>query len=254
MAHLWRAVCARSLALSLIGIVVATASAAQERSLVRERLSGVVELFTSQGCSSCPPADKLMAELAKDQSLLVLSLPVDYWDYLGWRDTLANPAFTARQRGYAAARGDRHVYTPQAVINGQVHAVGSQRADIDQAVRETGARSHTLQVLVAVDRSDGLRVRVSAAQGLPPGVVYLLSVTRSHTVKIGRGENTGRTVTYVNVVRSLKRLGDWTGAAVTFEVPAATLPAEADGYVVLLQAGSERKPGAILGAVRSLGL
>ena len=97
----------------------------------------VVELFTSQGCSSCPPADKILGELAKDPSVIALSMPIDYWDYLGWKDTLADARFTARQRAYSRVRGDREVYTPQAVINGSVHVIGSDRAGIENAINTT---------------------------------------------------------------------------------------------------------------------
>src|SRR5437588_5391572 len=97
----------------------------------------VVELFTSQGCSSCPPADKLFGELAADPSLVAVSIPIDYWDYLGWKDTLADPRNTARQKAYAHARGDGQVYTPQAVVNGTLHAIGSDKTAIEHAVAET---------------------------------------------------------------------------------------------------------------------
>src|ERR1043166_7464075 len=100
-------------ALSVVCAVVASTAAA-----FAADTRAVVELFTSQGCSSCPPADELIGQLAKDPSLVAMSLPIDYWDYLGWKDTLAKPAHTARQRAYAQVRGDRAVYTPQAVING----------------------------------------------------------------------------------------------------------------------------------------
>jgi hypothetical protein len=119
----------------LATIALAAPAAAQDA--VQEKPRAVVELFTSQGCSSCPPADKLMTELSKDPGLIVLTLPVDYWDYLGWKDTLAQPAFTQRQRAYSAVRGDRQVYTPQAVINGASHAVGSEKAAINQAIVST---------------------------------------------------------------------------------------------------------------------
>src|SRR5919201_326871 len=91
----------------------------------------VVELFTSQGCSSCPPADKLLGDLAKDPSVIALSMPIDYWDYLGWKDTLADSRFSARQRAYSRTRGDREVSTPQAVVNGEVHVIGSDRSSIE---------------------------------------------------------------------------------------------------------------------------
>ena len=101
----------------------------------------VVELFTSQGCSSCPPADKLLSQFVSDPSLIPLSLPIDYWDYLGWKDTLADPRNSARQRAYSRVRGDREVYTPQVVVNGSVHALGSDKEAIEAAIAETGANS-----------------------------------------------------------------------------------------------------------------
>ena len=111
------------------------------RELARCRAAGepraLIELFTSQGCSSCPPADKLLGELAADPSLVALSDPIDYWDYLGWKDTLASPAHSARQRAYAHVRGDREVYTPQIVVNGATHVLGSDRAAIERAISQT---------------------------------------------------------------------------------------------------------------------
>src|SRR5204863_4556873 len=110
----------------------------------RAQTRAVVELFTSQGCSSCPPADKLLAELAADPSLVAMSVPIDYWDYLGWKDTLADPHNTARQKAYAHARGDGQVYTPQVVVNGALHALGSDKAAIEVAIaasRKKGAMS-----------------------------------------------------------------------------------------------------------------
>src|SRR5207302_4582285 len=98
----------------------------------------VVELFTSQGCSSCPAADKVLGELAKDPNVIALSLPIDYWDYLGWKDTLADSRFSARQKAYSHMRGDRDVYTPQVVVNGSLHVIGSDRAGIEGAIKDTG--------------------------------------------------------------------------------------------------------------------
>src|SRR4029079_5576041 len=97
----------------------------------------VVELFTSQGCSSCPPADKVLGELANDPSVVALSMPIDYWDYLGWKDTLADSRFTARQKAYSQVRGDREVYTPQVVVNGSVHVIGSDLPGIENAIHVT---------------------------------------------------------------------------------------------------------------------
>ena len=109
----------------------------------------VVELFTSQGCSSCPAADKLLGELARDPSVIALSLPIDYWDYLGWKDTLADSRFTARQKAYSRMRGDRDVYTPQAIVNGAAHVIGSDRARIEGAIKDSGKGGKVTSVVTS---------------------------------------------------------------------------------------------------------
>ena len=124
----------------------------------------MLELFTSQGCSSCPPADKLFADLAQRPDVIVLSLPVDYWDYLGWKDTLASPAYTARQKAYSFKRGDRQVYTPQAVVNGISHVIGSNIGQIEKAMIKSRAQGLALSVPVAVSEADG-KVIVKAGAG-----------------------------------------------------------------------------------------
>src|SRR6202163_4987217 len=124
----------------------------------------VIELFTSQGCSSCPPADKLLSELRNDSTLLTLSLPIDYWDYLGWKDTLAMPTHTARQKAYSQARGDREVYTPQVVVNGVAQPLGSDRAEIERAVTQSRNKISTLSVPVQVVIGEE-RVSVSLPNG-----------------------------------------------------------------------------------------
>ena len=212
----------------------------------------LIELFTSQGCSSCPPADVLAAQLAKDPRNLVVSFPVDYWDYIGWKDTLASPAFTARQRAYAGARGDGHVYTPQAVVNGVAHAVGSDAGEISSAVNASAARANALTVAMKTkETAAGLHIEIPAASG-GAGGVWLLRTLHQKQVAIGRGENAGRSVTYTNVVRGMDRIGEWKGASVSFDVPAAQLrQGDADSYVVLLQAGTQARPGAVLAAAKS---
>ena len=142
---------------SLIAAVMiasfAVARAAEPRALL--------ELFTSQGCSSCPAADKLLGELAADPSLIALSVPIDYWDYLGWKDTLASPGDSARQRAYAHVRGDRQVYTPQMVINGATHALGSDRPAVDRAIVQTDQKSGAMTLPVLLSKgAGGLNVRV----------------------------------------------------------------------------------------------
>ena len=134
-------------------------------SLGRAEPRALLELFTSQGCSSCPAADKLLGDFSADPSLVTLSVPIDYWDYLGWKDTLADPAHSARQRAYARVRGDRQVYTPQIVINGAAHALGSDHAAIERAVAQTDQKSGvmSLPVLMSVGGAD-LNVKIEVGR------------------------------------------------------------------------------------------
>jgi hypothetical protein len=235
---------------ALSSIALAVPAAAQ--TAAQDKPRAVIELFTSQGCSSCPPADKLMTELSRDPGLIVLTLPVDYWDYLGWKDTLAHAAFTQRQRAYSAVRGDRQVYTPQAVINGASHTVGSEKAAIDKAIVTTKLQPSVLSVPVFIEKSEaGLKAVIAPTAGLS-GHVWVLTTVRERAVQIGRGENTGRNMIYSNVVRSLTRIGPWNGEAATIDIPKSAVAEDAEGVVVLVQAGSEKKPGQIMGAARLL--
>lgn len=219
------------------------------------RPQAVVELFTSQGCSSCPAADALFVELAKDPRLITLTLPVTYWDYLGWKDTLGQEAFGKRQKLYAKARGDGQIYTPQAVVNGAAHIVGSDKGGIDKLVQDQGKDG--FPVRIDLTEADGaLRISLGTAPftGEKPAVVLLLQVSRTATVPIERGENTGKTVTYANVVRGISRIGEWNGPAATLTVPLETVrsAAKADSYVVLVQGDPYARQSAILGAARGL--
>ena len=226
-----RGVLAAGAALGL-GLATQTRAAAPVR--------GVVELFTSQGCSSCPPADRLLGQLAQDPSLIVLSLPVDYWDGLGWKDTLARPEFTRRQRAYAQSRGDGEIYTPQVVVNGRDHAVGSDRTAI-LALLEA-----PLPVSVAI--ANGAEGMVATVEGAAPDAVLILApFVRSREVAIGRGENARLKVTYTNVVRGLTVLGSVSGAT-RFRLD---MPAGAEGLAVLVQHGGLDHPGRIVGAART---
>lgn len=207
----------------------------------------VLELFTSQGCSSCPPADRLFEQLAHDPKLIVLSLPVDYWDRLGWKDTFAKHIFTERQRAYAFMRGDGQVYTPQAVVNGSEHANGASMMAIGASAETTTpprlpvrVKHHGGDVTVTVD---------ATRPGSPNATVLLLPYLASRDVVVGRGENSGKQIKYTNIVREIIPLGAWSGAPVTFS---AKLPGDEkyDGAVVLVQEGTVAQPGAILGAER----
>jgi hypothetical protein len=212
----------------------------------------LVELFTSQGCSSCPAADKLLSELAADPAILTMSLAVDYWDYLGWKDTLALPGHARRQRAYAGTRGDRAVYTPQIVINGVAHVLGSDKGAIERAVKS--ARSGNQNSLLAVQAAiaDGsIHVDVPAAKNPgQSGEVWLCPISKQVPVQIGRGENKGHTVTYTNVVRGWVKLGEWNGQPRKFSKPLSEIKSEGeiDTFAVVVQGGKPDTPGNIFGA------
>jgi hypothetical protein len=232
-----------------LAYAIMVASASIPLSVAGAEPRAVVELFTSQGCSSCPPADKLLGQLAVDASVVALSLPVDYWDYLGWKDTLADPRNSARQRAYSRARGDREVYTPQAVVNGSLHALGSDPSAIEQAILQTRKGGAALPLPVAMTIGDG-RILIGAPESgdiHSVAEVWICGLARAVTVAIGRGENRGKTITYHNVARRWVRLGTWAGKGETWNVPLRELDG-IDEAAVLIQAGTTEKPGAMLGA------
>ncbi|MCC8937999.1 hypothetical protein CI1B_05080 [Bradyrhizobium ivorense] len=212
----------------------------------------VVELFTSQGCSSCPPADKVIGELAKDPNVIALSMPIDYWDYLGWKDTLADSRFSARQKAYSHMRGDRDVYTPQAVINGSAHVIGSDRDSIESAIKATDNSAGVMSVPVTLTLS-GKQINVSVAAAKSPtaarGEVWICSISKSVPISIARGENRGREITYHNVVRNLLKVGDWNGSSGSWTVPLENITRDGvDAAAVYIQDGNREKPGPMLGA------
>lgn len=198
----------------------------------------VIELFTSQGCSSCPPADALAARLAKDDRLLVITRPVTYWDRIGWKDTLAREDNTRLQRAYASKGNEgAGVYTPQIVVNGGDGAVGSREDKIRTLVKHadeaapkiTAVRDDQGQWTVTIDgKSDHL------------AGVSLVALSSSETVRIGSGENGGRTLHYTNVVKDEKSLGSWRGEQNQFVIPQQALKISgADKYAIIVQ-----RPGA----------
>jgi hypothetical protein len=206
----------------------------------------VIELFTSQGCSSCPPADALLGKLAKEPNLIPLTLSVDYWDYLGWKDTLALHEHTKRQRHYAKVRGDMNVYTPQAIVNGVKYAVGSDAREINNALRNHPTNEP--EVPLAVKR-DGENISVEVGPGQGKATVWMLAVTSRVEVQIRKGENKGASVTYANVVRAWRNLGAWAGTPLKTSIPVSDLTKSgADAVVVLVQNGAENAPGVIRNA------
>lgn len=202
----------------------------------------VVELFTSQGCSSCPPADKILAEMAERDDIIALALHVDYWDYIGWKDIFAKPAFTKRQRAYAHAAGERSIYTPQIIIGGRDHVIGTKAMEV---ARQLDAHADQPDpVDVTLKRSgDRVEISVRALTRVPAGlVVQLVTYTPHASVHIKRGENAGKTLEYHNIVRDWITVGTWDGRTeyrANVQVPSGTPVA------VLVQ---EKSAGAILGA------
>ena len=199
----------------------------------------VVELFTSQGCSSCPPADAILGKLKLRDDIIALTFPVDYWDYLGWKDTLASPAFSKRQRNYARARGDRQIYTPQMVLNGRIHVVGNQPKAIDAAIRSV-AKDSSVKITMEAD-GDAIRVSASNEDGsdtsaLGKATLWLVLFNGEEAVKISRGENRGNTLTYYNVVRQMAPIGMWEGTPMSISLPKSQFVASGyDGCAVILQ-------------------
>ena len=213
-------------------------------------IRAVVELFTSQGCSSCPPADVVLKSIADDPSIIALSMPVDYWDYLGWKDTLASPRNSERQRAYAKSRGDGAIYTPQAVINGTTHVNGAQKADITSAIEATAKAkdAHHLPLWFWQERNT-LNIATGAAEPGRPvkeATIWLGVVQSTANVDIKRGENAGKSLVYTNIVRELTPIGLWKGQAMKIQIPrAAVMLAETQKSVVLIQEG---KAGPIIAA------
>lgn len=250
-----------SFALGTSLMMVLPLSSQSAHAEIKGKPKAVVELFTSQGCSSCPPADEVVADLVSEGEVLALTLPVDYWDYLGWRDTLAKPEHTERQRAYAKGRQDRNVYTPQAVVNGQIHVVGSRRGRIDDTIDQLqnagSAGSSSLPLDVTVEKSsEALTISVDGSSDIGENTtIWLVFYDNEHVVNIDRGENRGRKVTYHNVVRDMRPIGMWKGTRTQMVLPLSELSKSGyDNCAVLVQETIKGNPGAILGAATLNGL
>jgi hypothetical protein len=218
---------------ALLGVV--TSAQAEPRA--------VIELFTSPNCSSCPPADRLFVKLARNPDLITLVMPVDLFDRPGRKDALAVRAFSERQAAYADVRNEDMLYTPEAMINGAAQADGADPSEIGNAIAQTAG---VLSVPVkAAPVGQEIVVSVGAANGAAaPAMITVLPFLASHTVSAY-----GERITYANLVRDIVRIGSWSGAPVRQAIPLQDY-AQYDGIVVLLQAGTPERPGAILGATR----
>jgi hypothetical protein len=220
------------LLLALVCCVIGTAPLqAGERPIL-------VELFTSEGCSSCPPADALLAELAGRPEVLALSFHVDYWDRLGWKDPYSSPDATRRQHGYADLLHLNTVYTPQIVVDGRWQAVGSDRSEVEHALG--AARRSREEVPIALTVEQGrAKITLGAGGDGVPGELLLIGFDRRHVTPVSRGENSGRTLSHVDVVRSIDALGPADGRR-KFEVP---LRPPCDRVAAILQAHDGRVLG-----------
>ena len=200
----------------------------------------VVELYTSQGCSSCPPADAMLHDLAGQPDVIPLALHVDYWDYIGWVDSFADPANTRRQQAYAHAAGSSMVYTPQMIIGGQDHVVGTKPMDVVRAIELH--KDQVTGVRISVTRTgDTLQITGETQRPLPGGtVVQVVRFTPHDTVDIPRGENAGHTFSYANIVTDWQIVGRWAGQD---NLDLSLAASGTDPVVVIVQ---QPGPGAVL--------
>ena len=222
-------------ALILMGYVSAVQAA--------ERALTVVELYTSQGCSSCPPADAYLGKLADRPDILALSFHVDYWDYIGWKDPFADPRFTARQRAFSVIFSQRYVYTPQMVVHGSYQVVGSQPSDIEEAI--TKAKAMVSIPLSLTEENGSFQVDLPATPDLKGINVIAVFFDKKHETQVKRGENSGTQIANYNVVRDFSEIGQWNGEArtISFKNPHA----KGDTCAILLQSA---QTGQIVGAAK----
>lgn len=178
----------------------------------------VVELFTSEGCSSCPPADALLGELAQRQYVLPLSFHVDYWDYIGWKDRFADPLYTRRQRAYAEAQGSSMVYTPQMIVAGAIDVVGSDRKAVEKALKTAYTRNTMYGIQVVREQDGKIVAQFPEAPIGVPATIWLVTYQKSAESHVKAGENSGRNLMTYNVVRSLQKVGMWNGSATEIEL------------------------------------
>lgn len=224
----------------LVTIALAGHSAAAERSPI------VVELFTSQGCNSCPPADAFLGELAKRPDIIALSLHVDYWDYIGWKDPYAQRAFTERQRAYSRSLAQRYVYTPQMVVDGHLQGVGSDRKAIEQLIREA-AKTRDAVTRPSLKRvGDEIRIEGGAAT---TAVVWLALYDPAHRTPVGRGENAGKQLANYHVVREWRALGRYDGKPVALPLKLDAAALDKRGCAIVVQVEMPSGPGPVLAAL-----
>ncbi len=217
---------------------------------LRTTPSAVLELFTSQGCASCPPADALLTEIGARKDVIALAYHVDYWDYIGWRDTFGSNSFSDYQHAYATAQNKARVYTPQLIINGETDVVGSRRSDIVEALAKS-----SLSITLDLDEKDGL-IAVSAAGNadFPTSRLWLVTFKTAASVAIKRGENKDRVLNYSHIVTARQLIGLWDPRdGVSVRLPVADLlGTNSDGAAILIQEDCNGHPGRIIGGTSFL--
>ena len=200
----------------------------------------VIELFTSQGCSDCPAADRIVTELSKRKDVLALSLPITYWDMLGWKDTFATEANTYRQKSYAKTMNRSGIYTPQIIVDGKIDVVGNRRDRVMSAIADRHSQIATEQPvnLVLGIASGRIEIAIPAAARAKEktlATIWVMRTLSNATVNVQQGENKNHQLAYANLVRELHRAGEWTGEAMKIDVPITTGKSKHDGVAVVLQ-------------------
>jgi len=236
--------------LAFLAAALFTFSAAEAANI--KTPNAVVEVFTSQGCHSCPPADKIVEKFSLKGDILAISVHVDYWDYLGWKDIFASKENTLRQYGYARSMGESQVYTPQAVINGRDHVVGSRENSIHQVIKNHNGFNKGLTVPInAAINDNSIGISIDADSKVGDATLYVISMKKSESVEIKRGENTGKTIEYHNIMSDLQPIGMLKPNGLNIEYPVADLKKKGhDRYAFILQSmDGDGNPGPILGAV-----
>jgi hypothetical protein len=241
------------LALTIALLIPASSAPAQDAPGINPSFGppkDVLELFTSQGCDTCPPADQVLAKFAARPNVIAITLPVDIWDYLGWKDTLASDKNSERQRAYAKARGDGAIYTPQVVVNGMIGVNGSSPAAIEEAIQVTNVALKDARIPIRFwHERNSIKIEAGDA---PEGIKYkeatiwFAVVQKRAEVPIERGDNKGKTLTYTNIVREMLPVGSWNGKAMSLQLArTAVMRPETEAAIILLQEG---KAGPIIGA------
>jgi hypothetical protein len=234
------------LAIFLAAAAITGALAGQPAHINRPIL---LELFTSQGCSDCPAADRLVSELAGRKDIIALSLPITYWDMLGWKDTFATDANTQRQKSYAKVLNRSGIYTPQMIIDGRLEVVGNQRERVLAALSSRGGDSAADFVIPVSLRTVAGRVEIAIpavkSKAKLAATIWVMRTLGQGSVNVEEGENRNHMLTYTNVVRDLQRAGEWNGDAMKIDLPVNTAKVKHDRIAVVLQA---RDFGPVLGA------